>query len=102
MTVAIEEMTREELVDALYAARSDIGGNDGFRSEQLVRDLQLHQIELEMQNRSLRESQAQLESSRNRYADLFDLAPFIFCTLDPTGRIEDVNHTGAAYFGADR
>jgi PAS domain S-box-containing protein len=53
-------------------------------------------VDLEMQNRELREAQYRLESSRNRYSDLYDFAPVGYCTLDARGRIQDINLTGAS------
>src|SRR5262249_48038512 len=70
--------------------------------DRVVHDLRVNQIELEMQNRELREAQAQLEESRSRYADLYDFAPIAYCTLDRDGRVLDANLTTTAYFGVDR
>jgi PAS domain S-box-containing protein len=68
----------------------------------VTRELQLHQIELEEQNRALRDAQSALEESRNRYADLYDFAPVAYCTLDERGCIREVNLTGASMLGRDR
>ncbi len=70
--------------------------------EAVTRELQLHQIELEEQNRALRDAQSALEESRNRYADLYDFAPVAYCTLDERGCIREVNLTGASMLGRDR
>ena len=76
----------------------------GGRAEldDVTRELQLHQIELEEQNRALRDAQCALEESRNRYADLYDFAPIAYCTLDERGCIREVNFTGASLLGRDR
>lgn len=70
--------------------------------EQLIHDLHVHQVELEMQNRELREAQVRLEEATARYLDLYDFAPVGYCTLYPDGRIQELNLTAAALLGAPR
>lgn len=52
--------------------------------------------------RALQETQSELESSRQRYADLYELAPVGYCTLDANGCIRDINLTGAQWLGRER
>ncbi|RYZ40039.1 MAG: PAS domain S-box protein, partial [Myxococcaceae bacterium] len=68
----------------------------------LLRELQRHQLELELQNRELQEAQQALEESRNRYMELYDFAPMACASLDANGCIQDLNLTGANLLGQNR
>jgi len=68
----------------------------------LVHELRVHQIQLQMQNRALRDAQAELATSRERYADLFDFAPVGYITVDDAGSIEEVNLTACEMLGVER
>jgi len=70
--------------------------------EKLIQELRVHQIELEMQNEELRNAQVELGKSRDRYFDLYDLAPVGFFTLDEKGLILEVNLACADMLGSDR
>lgn len=61
--------------------------------KELFNNLQLHQIELELQNEELRLAQLDLEHARARYFDLYDLAPVGYCSIKPDGLILEANLT---------
>lgn len=68
----------------------------------IVHELEVHQIELEMQNEELQIVRSNLESSLNQYTDLYDFAPVGYFTLDSKGVILKANLTGSTLIGLER
>jgi PAS domain S-box-containing protein len=64
--------------------------------------LRVHQAELQMQNEELRRMQNELETSKWRYFDLFDLAPAGYVTVNAEDRIMEANLPAAELFRTDR
>jgi len=71
-------------------------------TQRIIHELEVHQIELEMQNEELGQSQEKLELSRNRYAELFDFAPVGYFSFDAGGAILEINLTAASLLGKSR
>ena len=80
----------------------DVGKIPGEDIKRLIHELDVYQIELDMQNDELRKAQAEIELSRAKYVDLYDFAPVGYFTLTSTGRIKEVNLTGARLLGVER
>jgi len=98
-----EEMSKEELIAALRAlAASPPAEGSRLGNATLIHDLEVHQIELEMQNRQLRETETRLDAAMQRYRDLYDFAPIVYLTLDAEGRIQEANLTAATFLGVER
>ena len=70
--------------------------------QQIIEELQIYQVELDIQNDELRQANDELEATRNRYADLYDLAPVGYFTLGKNSRIIEVNLTGTSMLGMNR
>jgi PAS domain S-box-containing protein len=87
-----KRMSTHELFTALEALKED-------GTQDLIKELQGHQLELEIQNRELLETEQQLALSRVRYADLYDFSPIGYASLNEHGVIEEINITGGKLLG---
>ena len=72
------------------------------KARTLMHELEVHQVELEMQNQELREAQHLLEDVRDQYTDLFDFAPVGYILLNKKGVIQNINLTACTMMGLDR
>lgn len=68
----------------------------------MFHELRVYQIELEMQNEELRRTQHELEISRSRYFDLYNLAPVGYLTLSEQGLVIEVNLAATGMLGLER
>jgi len=67
--------------------------------KRLLHELQVHQIELEMQNDELRRAYDMAEAALKKYTMLYDFSPISYFTLDSEGGICELNFTGAELLG---
>jgi PAS domain S-box-containing protein len=84
---------RKEKTASLPATEAD--------TQRLNHELQVHQIELEMQNEELVQARAEMEAVLRQYTDLYDFAPVGYFTLARDGTISKVNLAGAALLGLE-
>jgi PAS domain S-box-containing protein len=71
-------------------------------TKRLLHELQVHQIELELQNAELQGARNKMETLLETYTDLYDFAPVGYFSVDEEGVILEVNLTGAAFLGIER
>jgi PAS domain-containing protein len=64
-------------------------------TKKLLHELQVHQIELEMQNEELRLAYETAETALRKYTMLYDLSPLGYLTLESGGKIAELNFTAA-------
>jgi PAS domain S-box-containing protein len=93
---------RQRAEDLLTERPRESSAIRGYDSERIIHELEVHQVELEMQNEALRQSHEALQSARDRYADLYDNAPVGYITLDSSGNILQANLTLAAMLDRPR
>ena len=94
----MREAAEKKLIDSPESSPDP----EGQTPEELIHELQVHQIELETQAEDLRRTHLELEESRNKYLDLYEFAPLGYLTLNNKALVTEVNLTGAKLLGADR
>jgi PAS domain S-box-containing protein len=92
-------MLAEAKVKKDFASLNDI---IPITSKVLFQELEAHQVELEIQNEELRETQHRLEEVYNQYEDLFDFAPEGYLLLDKEGIVKNINLTACILLGTER
>jgi signal transduction histidine kinase len=88
--------------EALSEENSNCTAQPPADQNSLVHDLQVHQIELEMQNEELRKAQEQLGEMVEKYSDLYDFSPVGYVTSNKSGLILEINLTCAGQFARER
>ncbi|HYN77794.1 MAG TPA: PAS domain S-box protein, partial [Lamprocystis sp. (in: g-proteobacteria)] len=97
---SLSEQTNRILAELLAALRRE--SPNATDPAGVAHELEVHQVELELQNRELRHAQQALEESRDRYVDLYDHAPVAYASLTREGRITQLNLTAAQLLGVER
>ena len=68
----------------------------------VIHELRVYQIELEIQNEELRGAQLELDAQREKYFELFDVAPVGYLVLGDRGVVAEANFTAAHLLGVER
>ncbi|WP_269684384.1 response regulator [Flavobacterium lacustre] len=69
---------------------------------QLIHELEVHQIELEMQNEELLLAKEQAELATEKYTELYDFSPSGYIVLSCKGEVLQINLTGSRMLGKER
>jgi PAS domain S-box-containing protein len=73
-----------------------------YDTQRLFHELQVHQIELELQNEELSRANAAASAALEKYTDLYDFAPVGYFSLDEKGLMAELNMAGAVLLGVER
>jgi PAS domain-containing protein len=97
------QMLRKKAEEQLHEKqKKEAGIIEDADVNKLVHELQVHHIELEMQNEELRQAYETSETALKKYTMLFDFSPLGYFSLDSDGTICDLNFTGAEILGERR
>ena len=92
---------REKAEDLLKIKASASNLPDDVISN-LIHDIEVHEVELDMQNEELNKAKIRAEIAAEKYTELYDFAPFGYCTLTKEGRISELNFNAAKLLNKER
>ena len=100
----VEAAALRRIAEAQLATRRFERGElrNEVEAGRLVHELEVHQIELEMQNAELQRARVDVEAALERYTELYDFAPVGYFSVDRQGLVQEVNLAGAAMLGMAR
>ena len=93
---------RKRAEDMVRADPPNVTAMTKEEAQCLVFELQVHHVELQLQNQELRTTQLALATSRDRYAELYEFAPVGYVTLNPSCVVIEANLTAAVMLGVTR
>lgn len=107
MTTDNDNLERERLrhrAERLWAEKRRHIQSDYTQHEMLdlIQELQIHQIELELQNEELQRTRDEVEVGLKRFLELYEFAPIGYMTLGENGVIRQINLTGASFLRTER
>lgn len=95
----LRQLARERFMHRVTGATSALSVPE---AQHLFEELEVHQIELELQNEHLDQARTQLEAALSESSELYDFAPVGIVSLDLTGSITKLNLAGASLLGGER
>ncbi|NPV62141.1 MAG: response regulator [Methanotrichaceae archaeon] len=101
-TITAEDQSLRQRAEGIASLRTRCEHLTEAEVRSLCHELEVHQIELEMQNDELKRVQAELAASEEKYRDLYEFAPIGYLTLDGSGRMLEANLAAAHLLGTNR
>ena len=101
-TIATPTALRRSAESKLRKQKNGAKADGPADAKRLLHELQVHQVELEMQNTELRKTRDELEVALENYTEIYDFAPAGYFTLTENGTIQLLNLTGASLIGTER
>ena len=98
----LRQQAEEQLQKRLADQKPAVNKRSADEMQQALHELQVHQIELEMQNEELRRARLELDAEHARYFDLYDLAPVGYVTISDKGLILEANLTTTTLLSAPK
>jgi len=89
---ALKQQAEELIIKRIVQPPLDSGTLSTEETQRKLNELYVHQLELEIQNDELRRVQAELDAERERYFQLYDLAPVGYCSISDSGIILESNN----------
>ena len=99
-SAALRQRAEAAMGEAGELSAATIASLSAADAKALLHELQVHQVELRLQNEELKRTQAELEQTHHHYATLYERAPVGYCTVDAAGLIREANRSAAALLGA--
>jgi PAS domain S-box-containing protein len=93
---------RSRAEERLGQQKGDAARQSVADPQRLVHELEVHQVELELQNAELVQARGELELALEQYTELYDFAPVGYFTLDKAGLVRAANLAGATLLGLER
>lgn len=89
---------RQRAEERVHDVPESLDALSSEEAQRVLHELRVHQVELEMQNAELRNTQEELTAARDRYINLYDYAPVGYLTINGKGEILRANLTCASMF----
>lgn len=95
----LEDKTKAKAIRIRKARKLSLNEGD---IQKLLHELDVHQIELEMQNDELQKARNASKKTSDKYSEVYEFAHTGYFTLSKEGVISELNLTGAKMLGLER